>query len=125
MLGYFLYAAMFSAVGSAVDNEADTQQLILPVTLPLIIGLFIMIHTFQYPDSSLSFWGSMIPFTSPMVMMARVPFGVPMWELALSITLLIATFLFMTYVSSKIYRVGILMYGKKATWKDLIKWLKY
>lgn len=125
LLGYFLYAAMFSAVGSAVDNEADTQQLILPVTLPLIIGLFIMIHTFQYPDSSLSFWGSMIPFTSPMVMMARVPFGVPMWELALSITLLIATFLFMTYVSSKIYRVGILMYGKKATWKDLIKWLKY
>ncbi len=125
LLGYLLYAALFSAVGSAVDNEADTQQLILPVTLPLIFGLFIMIHTFQYPDSSLSFWGSMIPFTSPMVMMARVPFGVPAWELALSLALLVGTFIFMTYVSSKIYRVGILMYGKKANWKDLIKWLKY
>ncbi len=125
LLGYLLYAALFSAVGSAVDNEADTQQLILPVTLPLIFGLFIMIHTFQYPDSALSFWGSMIPFTSPMVMMARVPFGVPAWELALSLALLIGTFIFMTFVSAKIYRVGILMYGKKATWKDLIKWLKY
>jgi ABC-2 type transport system permease protein len=125
MLGYLLYAAMFAAVGSAVDNEADTQQLILPVTLPLIIGLFIMIHTFQYPDSSLSFWGSMIPFTSPMVMMARVPFGVPLWELILSIAILITTFLALTYVSAKIYRVGILMYGKKATFKDLFKWIKY
>ena len=125
LLGYLLYAAMFSAVGSAVDNEADTQQLILPVTLPLIIGLFIMVHTFQHPDSSLSFWGSMIPFTSPMVMMARVPFGVPVWELALSLTLLVGTFLLMTYFSAKIYRVGILMYGKKANWKEIIKWLKY
>lgn len=125
MLGYLLYAAMFAAVGSAVDNEADTQQLIFPVTLPLILGLFIMIHTFQYPNSSLSFWGSMIPFTSPMVMMARVPFGVPLWELALSIGLLVVTFLFMTFVSAKIYRVGILMYGKKATFKDLFKWIKY
>ncbi|MDD2583394.1 MAG: ABC transporter permease [Bacteroidales bacterium] len=125
MLGYLLYAAMFAAVGSAVDNEADTQQLIFPVTLPLILGLFIMIHTFQYPDSALSFWGSMIPFTSPMVMMARVPFGVPLWELALSLGLLVLTFFFMTYLSAKIYRVGILMYGKKATFKDLFKWIKY
>lgn len=125
ILGYFLYAAMFAAVGSAVDNEADTQQLIFPVTLPLILGLFIMIHTFQYPDSALSFWGSMIPFTSPMVMMARVPFGVPLWELALSLGLLVVTFFFMTYISAKIYRVGILMYGKKATFKDLFKWIKY
>jgi ABC-2 type transport system permease protein len=125
LLGYLLYAALFSAVGSAVDNEADTQQLILPVTLPLIIGLFIMVHTFQHPDSSLSFWGSIIPFTSPMVMMARVPFGVPFWELALSLTLLAGTFLLMTYLSAKIYRVGILMYGKKASWKEILKWLKY
>lgn len=125
LLGYLLYAAMFAAVGSAVDNEADTQQLIFPVTLPLILGLFIMIHTFQHPDSALSFWGSMIPFTSPMVMMARVPFGVPFWELALSVGLLAVTFLFMTYVSAKIYRVGILMYGKKPNFKDLYKWLKY
>ncbi|MFA6334474.1 MAG: ABC transporter permease [Bacteroidales bacterium] len=125
ILGYLLYASMFAAVGSAVDNEADTQQLTLPVTLPLIIGLFIMIHTFQYPDSSLSFWGSMIPFTSPMVMVARVPFGVPAWQMALSIGLLFGTFLLMTYLSAKIYRVGILMYGKKASWKDLMKWIKY
>lgn len=125
IFGYLLYASMFAAVGSAVDNEADTQQLTLPVTLPLIIGLFIMIHTFQYPDSSISFWGSMIPFTSPMVMMARVPFGVPAWQMALSIALLFGTFLFMTFVSAKIYRIGILMYGKKANWKDLWKWLKY
>lgn len=125
LLGYLLYAAMFSAVGSAVDNEADTQQLIFPVTLPLILGLFIMIHTFQHPDSALSFWGSMIPFTSPMVMMVRVPFGVPLWELAVSLGLLVLTFLFMTYLSAKIYRVGILMYGKKPTFKDIYKWLKY
>lgn len=125
LLGYLLYASMFSAVGSAVDNETDTQQLTLPVTLPLILGLFIMIHTFQYPDSSLSFWGSMIPFTSPMVMMARVPFGVPLWEMLLSIALLLITFLVMTYISAKIYRIGILSYGKKAGWKDLWKWIKY
>lgn len=124
LLGYLLYSGMFAAVGSAVDNEADTQQLILPVTMPLIIGLFIMLHTFQYPDSSLSFWASMIPFTSPMVMMARIAYGVPAWELALSIGLLIVTFLILTYISGKIYRIGILMYGKKATWKDLWRWMK-
>jgi len=126
ILGYLLYASLFAAVGSAVDNEADTQQLVLPVTLPLIIGLFLMMHTFQHPGSSLSFWGSIIPFTSPMVMMARIPFGdVPAWELALSLGLLIGTFLFMTFVSAKIYRVGILMYGKKPNWKEIVKWLKY
>ncbi len=124
-LGYLLYSSLFAAVGAAVDNEADTQQLILPVTMPLIIGLFIMLHTFQYPDSALSFWGSIIPFTSPMVMMARIAYGVPVWELSLSIILLIATFLGTAYVSGKIYRVGILMYGKKANWKDIAKWLKY
>lgn len=127
VLGYLLYAAMFAAVGSAADNEADTQQLTLPITAPLIIGLFIMIHTFQHPDSALSFWASIIPFTSPMVMLARIPFegGVPTWELLLSIGLLFLTFLFVVYLSGKIYRVGILMYGKKASWKDLWKWIKY
>lgn len=127
VLGYLLYAAMFAAVGSAVDNEADTQQLILPVTAPLIIGLFIMLQAFQYPDSPLAFWASVIPFTSPMVMMARVPFegGVPAWELALSVGLLLVTFLAMTWISAKIYRTGILMYGKKVTFRDLWKWLKY
>ncbi|MDD3201150.1 MAG: ABC transporter permease [Bacteroidales bacterium] len=125
LLGYLLYAAMFAAVGSAVDNEADTQQLTLPITLPLILGLFIMLSTFQDPNSSLSFWASIIPFTSPMVMMARIPFGVvPLWQLLLSIGLLILTFLFVVYISAKIYRVGILMYGKKATFKDLFKWIK-
>lgn len=125
LLGYLLYSGMFAAVGSAVDNEADTQQLLLPITMPLIIGLFIMLHTFQYPDSSLSFWASIIPFTSPMVMMARIAYGVPVWELAVSMGLLFVTFLFLTYISGKIYRIGILMYGKKASWKDLYKWLKY
>jgi len=125
LLGYLLYASMFAAIGSAVDNEADTQQLVLPVTLPLIIGMFLMIHAFQYPDSQLSFWGSVIPFTSPMVMIARAPFGVELWEYALSVGLLVLTFVFMTYISGKIYRVGILAYGKKATWKDIIKWIKY
>lgn len=125
ILGYLLYSSMFAAVGAAVDNEADTQQLILPITMPLIIGLFLMLHTFQYPDSALSFWGSIIPFTSPMVMMARIAYGVPTWELLLSIGLLVVTFVFMAYLSGKIYKIGILMYGKKPGWKELYKWLKY
>ena len=126
VLGYLLYAAMFAAVGSAVDNEADTNQLSLPITIPLMIGLFIMLHTFQHPSSQLSIWASMIPFTSPMVMLARIPFGVvPAWQLILSIALLVVTFLAIAWASAKIYRVGILTYGKKATFKDLFKWLKY
>ncbi len=126
VLGYLLYAAMFAAVGSAVDNEADTNQLSLPITIPLMIGLFIMLHTFQHPSSQLSIWASMIPFTSPMVMLARIPFGVvPAWQLILSIFLLVATFIAIAWASAKIYRVGILTYGKKATFKDLFKWMKY
>ena len=125
VLGYLLYSSMFAAVGAAVDNEADTQQLILPITMPLIVGLFLMLHTFQYPDSALSFWGSVIPFTSPMVMMARIAYGVPVWELALSIGVLVLTFVGMAYLSGRIYRVGILMYGKKPGWKEIWKWLKY
>jgi ABC-2 type transport system permease protein len=125
LLGYLLYASMFAAVGSAVDNEADTGQLAMPITIPLMLGLFIMLHTFQHPSSGLSFWASIIPFTSPMVMLARLPFGVvPGWQLALSIFLLLVTFVFVTYLSAKIYRVGILMYGKKASFKDLYKWMK-
>ena len=124
ILGYLLYASMFAAVGSAVDNETDTQQLILPITIPLIIGLFIMINTFQHPDNSLSFWGSIIPFTSPMVMMARISYGVPTWQLILSVGLLVGTFIVFAFISGKIYRIGILMYGKKATWKDIFKWLR-
>lgn len=127
VLGYLLYASMFAAIGSAVENEADTQQLVMPVTIPLIIGFLIMLHTFRYPDSALSVWASIIPFTSPMVMLARIPFdgGVPLWELLTSMGVLLLTFLVMAYISAKIYRTGILMYGKKASWKDLMKWLKY
>ena len=125
LLGYLLYASMFAAVGSAVDNEADTGQLSLPITIPLMLGLFIMLHTFQHPSSPLSFWASIIPFTSPMVMLARLPFGVvPGWQLALSVALLLVTFVLVTWISARIYRVGILMYGKKATFKDLYKWMK-
>ena len=127
VLGYLLYASMFAAVGSCVDNEADTNQLVLPITIPLIIGMFIMIQVFQNPDSSLSFWGSLFPLTSPMVMMARIPFegGVPMWELILSIGLLVVTIAIVIWGAAKIYRVGILMSGTKYTWKDIFKWLKY
>lgn len=125
LLGYLLYASMFAAVGSAVDNEADTGQLAMPITIPLMLGLFIMLHTFQHPNSPLSFWASIIPFTSPMVMLARLPFGVvPGWQLILSVFLLVATFVLVTWISARIYRVGILMYGKKATFKDLYKWMK-
>jgi len=125
LFGYLLYAALYAAIGSAVENEADTQQLSMPVTIPLIIGMFLMMHAFQYPDSSLSFWTSMIPFTSPMVMMARVPFGVPFWEILLSLTILFLTFLVIVWFAGKIYRVGILMYGKKPSLKEMWKWMRY
>ena len=125
LLGYLLYAAMFAAIGSAVDNEADTQQLQLPMTLPLIVGLFIMLHTFEHPGSQLSIWASIIPWTSPMVMLARVPFGiVPAWQLILSLVLLALTFLGTAWVSAKIYKAGILMYGKKSSFKDLWHWIR-
>ena len=125
LLGYLLYASMFAAIGAAVDNEADTNQLQLPVTIPLIIGLFIMLHTFEHPNSALSVWTSIIPWTSPMVMLARIPFGVvPAWQLVLSIVLLLVTFLATAWFSAKVYKIGILTYGKKSTFKDLIKWMK-
>lgn len=125
VFGYLLYSSMFAAVGSAVDNEADTQQLMLPITLPLILGLFIMMNAFTNPNSSLAVWGSIIPFTSPMVMVARFAYGVPAWQYILSIVLLVATFLLMAWISAKIYRIGILSYGKKASWKDIFKWIKF
>ena len=124
--GYMLYSALFAAVGSAVDSDTETQQFMLPITLPL---LFTYIMSFSFivnnPDSSLSFWLSIIPFTSPIAMMVRLPFGVPNWELALSIFLLIGGFMFTTWVASRIYRVGILMYGKKVSFKELGKWFMY
>ncbi len=124
VLGYLLYASFFAAIGSAVENEADTNQLQMPVTIPLLLGFFIALYAFNAPDSPIVWWGSMIPFTSPIVMLARVPFGVPMWELVLSIVLLIGTFIACAWVSAKIYRIGILMFGKKTTFKDLWKWLR-
>lgn len=124
IFGYLLYASLFAAIGSSVENEGDSNQLQLPVTVPLMLGFFIALYAFKAPDSSLVFWGSMIPFTSPIVMLARIPFGVPGWELALSMVLLVATFAACAWASAKIYKVGILMYGKKSTFKDLWKWLK-
>jgi ABC-2 type transport system permease protein len=124
--GYMLYSALFAAVGSAVESDTETQQFMLPITLPL---LFTYIMSFSFivnnPDSSLSFWLSIIPFTSPIAMMVRLPFGVPNWELALSIILLIGGFIFTTWVASRIYRVGILMYGKKVSFAELGKWFMY
>lgn len=124
ILGYLLYASLFAAIGSAVENEADTQQLQLPVTIPLILAFFIAFYAFKAPDSQVVFWGSMIPFTSPIVMLARIPFGVPVWELVLSVVLLLLTFAGIAYISAKIYKIGILMFGKKTTFRDLYKWLK-
>ena len=122
--GYMLYASLYAAIGSAVENEGDTQQLQIPVTIPLMLAYFIAIFAFNAPESRIAFWGSMIPFTSPIVMLARLPFGVENWELILSLGLLIITFIICAYISAKIYKVGILMFGKKSTWKDLWKWLK-
>ena len=122
---YLFYAAMFAAVGSAVDNEKDTNNLQLPITIPLILAIFVMMSAMQDPHGPLAFWFSMIPFTSPVVMMVRLPYGVPGWELALSIGLLFVTFIAMVYLAGKIYRVGVFMYGKKPTFAELAKWLRY
>ena len=124
VFGNLLYASLFAAIGSAVENEGDSSQLQLPVTVPLLLGFFIALYAFKAPDSQLVFWGSMIPFTSPIVMLARIPFGVATWELVLSMVLLVVTFVVCAWASAKIYKVGILMFGKKSTFKDLIKWLK-
>ena len=124
VFGYLLYASLFAAVGSAVENEGDTQQLQIPLTIPLMLAYIIALYAFKAPDSSVAFWGSIFPFTSPIVMIARIPFGVPTWELILSFVLLALTFCLCAWVSAKIYKVGILMYGKKSTFKDLWNWLK-
>ena len=124
ILGYLLYASLYAAIGSAVENEADTQQLQIPLTVPLMLAFFIALYAFKAPDSSVVWWGSMIPFTSPIVMLARIPYGVPTGELVLSIVLLAATFIACGWASAKIYKIGILMFGKKTTFKDLWKWLR-
>jgi ABC-2 type transport system permease protein len=125
LAGYLMYSALFAAVGSAVDNEADTQQFMLPITIPLIFSFVVAQTVIQNPDSPMAFWFSIIPLTSPVIMMVRLPFGVPPWELALSMGLLVLGFIFTTWLAARIYRTGILMYGKKVTWKELGKWLFY
>lgn len=125
LAGYLMYSALFAAIGSSVDNEADTQQFMLPITIPLIFSFVIAQNVIQDPQSSMAFWFSIIPLTSPIIMMVRLPFGVPMWELALSMSLLVLGFLFTTWLAARIYRTGILMYGKKVSWRELGKWLFY
>ena len=127
--GYLFYAALFAAIGSAVNEDPqDAQSLTLPVTMPIIVAIIIMINSINDPSSPLATWASLIPFTSPIVMMSRIPFGVPdtvpYWQLALSMLLLVGGFLGTTWLSARIYRTGILLYGKKPTWKEMIRWIR-
>ena len=123
--GYLLYASVFAAIGSAVDNETETQQFMMPVSIPIIVALMVAMGTMQNPESPLAFWCSMIPLTSPVVMMARIPFGVPYWQIGVSMIVLAITFIAFVWMAAKIYRTGILMYGKKTSWNELWKWLRY
>ena len=124
-VGYMLYSSLFAAIGSAVESATEAQQFTFIVMIPIILSFLMAQYTMQDPDSNIAFWASMIPFTSPINMMVRLPYGVPVWELILSMTLLVLGFLGCSWVSARIYRVGILMYGKKVTWKELGKWLFY
>lgn len=123
--GYLLYGAMFAAIGAAVDNETDTQQFMMPVTIPLILSIVMAQFVINNPEGPIAFWFSMIPFTSPIIMMVRIPFGVPYWELALSMVLLTLTFIAAVWLAGRVYRTGILMYGKKVSWGEMWKWLFY
>ncbi len=124
--GYFLYSSIYAAIGAAVDNETDSQQFLLPIIMPLMLGVYIgFFSVLSEPHGTIATVFSMIPLTSPIVMLMRIPFGVPWWQILISVTILFATFFFVVWFASKIYRVGILMYGKKPTWKELYKWLKY
>ncbi|WPO81988.1 ABC transporter permease [Chryseobacterium sp. JJR-5R] len=124
LLGYIFYSSIYAAIGSAVDNETETQQFTLFAILPLMLGMYGSFSLMNNPDGPLGFWLSIIPFTSPVAMIARIPFGVPAWQIALSIGLLLGTTVFMIFVAGKIYRVGILMYGNKATLKEIWKWIR-
>lgn len=124
--GYFLYSSLYAAIGAAVDNETDTQQFMFPIIMPLMVGVYIGFFTvMNEPHGTVATVFSIIPFTSPIVMLMRIPFGVPFYQIALSITILFATFIAIVWVASKVYRIGILMYGNKPTWKELLKWLRY
>jgi ABC-2 type transport system permease protein len=123
--GYLLYSSLFAAIGSAVDQETDTQQFMLPVTAPLILSYLVMFNIVRDPHSQMAFWFSIFPLTSPIAMMARIPFGISVWELMLSMGLLIAGIFFTVWLAGRIYRVGLLMYGKKVNYKEIGKWLFY
>jgi len=125
LMGYLLYAALFAAIGGAVDSEADTQQFMLPITIPLILSIIMAQYIIRDPNGPVAFWLSIIPFTSPVTMMIRIPFGVPYLQVALSMILLVLGFLGTTWLAAKIYRTGILMYGKKVNYKELWKWIRY
>ena len=120
-----MYASLFATIGSAVDNDQDTQQFMMPITIIILFAFYAGFYSIKNPDGPLAFWCSLIPFTSPIVMMVRLPFGVPLWEKLLSVALLFGTFVLIARFAAKIYRVGILMYGKKPTVKEMIKWMKY
>ena len=122
--GFLFYSAMFAAVGSAVDSIQDANQLQTPITVPIILALILAMSVFNDPNSTLAFWGSIIPFTSPVVMMARVPFGIPTWQIVLSLALLYASVVAMAWAAGKIYRVGIFMHGKKPSFKELLSWIR-
>jgi ABC-2 type transport system permease protein len=124
--GYFLYSSFYASIGAAVDNETDSQQFLLPIIMPLVLAVYIGFFTvINDPHGTIATVFSMVPLTSPIVMLMRIPFGVPLWQLAISIAILFGTFFFVVWFAAKIYRVGILMYGKKPTWSELYKWLKY
>jgi len=124
--GYLLYSSLYAAIGAAVDNETDTQQFMLPIIMPLVLAVYIGIFTvIEDPHGTVSTVFSFIPLTSPVVMLMRIPFGVPIWQQVLSLLILVASFMFTVWFAAKIYRVGILMYGKKPSYKELIKWIKY
>jgi ABC-2 type transport system permease protein len=125
LAGYLLYGAMFAAIGAAVDNETDTQQFMMPVTVPLILSIIMAQFVLSNPDGPIAFWFSMIPFTSPIIMMVRIPFGVPYWQLAMSMAILTVSFIAAVWMAGRIYRTGILMYGKKVSYGELWKWLFY
>lgn len=120
--GYLFYSSLFAAVGSVVEDAQESQSLMFPIMMPIIFAFIMLSSGLNNPNSNMMFWGSMIPFTSPIIMMGRIPFGVPLWQLGLSMILLVAGFLFTTWMAGKIYRTGILLYGKKASWKEMIKW---
>lgn len=120
-----MYASLFAAIGAMVNSPEDTQQYMMPITVLILFAIYAGIFSAQNPDGPLAFWSSLVPFTSPIVMMVRVPFGVPWWQMLLSVALLAITVVLIVKLAAKIYRVGILMYGKKPTYAEIIKWLKF